>query len=424
MLKRIIIPIFILLISISGMILSYMLTEEYYFGSAPSDVQKELAYFSRLTSNMCGEESSFISCVTVAKSKYSKIFNIPVAALGLTFYTILFFLILSDMLVAKIFRPPIAVFFFWMVVLGSLADLTLLLISIFVIHALCPLCLATYVCTWLCLGGAIFYLIKYRVGPFNFLKAVSSIYLPGNVRTFFIRALVTVGILLLSIGLGYGADHYLDSRLEKYKEQKEQEAFEKAMAAFKSERPIPIDVESLMTIGNLDAPMTIVEFSDFLCPYCAKAASAVDQLIQENPDKVKAIFVNYPLDLTCNPYLRRSLHPGSCLLAAGAICATEQDRFEEYQRIVFQAKLNRPSFQILKDLAQESGLMLEPFIRCLADRQTLNTLIGQVQEGQRYGVTGTPTIFINGKRYKGRAEKEWLQKFIDAEWERIKGANP
>ena len=133
MFKRIVFPIFILLISLVGILLSYMLLEEYYFGSAPSTVQKELAHFSRLTSNMCGEESSFMNCETVTKSKYSKVFNIPVAALGLSFYIILFILILFNMYTAKTLRPSIAVFFFWVATIGSIADFALLLISLFII---------------------------------------------------------------------------------------------------------------------------------------------------------------------------------------------------------------------------------------------------------------------------------------------------
>ncbi|MBN1850126.1 MAG: thioredoxin domain-containing protein [Deltaproteobacteria bacterium] len=424
MFKRTIIPIFILLMSISGMALSYMLVEEYYFGSAPLNVHQELAHFSRLTSSMCGEESSFMSCEMVAKSKYSKVFNFPVAALGLTFYSILFFLILSDIFAAKALHPPIAVIFFWVVLLGSLADITLLLISIFMVNALCPLCLVTYIFTWLCLGGAIFYLVKYHVRPFAILGAFKTIYQFDQRKSFFKRIFITICILIISILFAYGADYYLNFRLERYKKQREQVAFEKAVEAFQNEMPITMDVEPIMILGDPEAPITIVEISDFLCPYCKKAAIALEQVIGENPGRVKVIFINYPLDMACNPYLGRSLHPGSCLLAAGALCAAEQDRFEEYQSAVFQAKLERPSFQILKELAREAGLMLEPFIRCLADREILNTIIRQVEKGKEYGVRGTPTIFINGKRYRGRADKDWLQKFIDLEWERIKSENP
>jgi protein-disulfide isomerase len=266
------------------------------------------------------------------------------------------------------------------------------------------------------------------VSPFKLFNAFRSIFVSGGVGTSFKRAFATLCILAISAGLGYSVDRYLDLKLERYKAQKEQELFEKAIEAFANERPQAINLEPLMIIGDPNAPMTIVEFSDFLCPYCAKAARAVDQLVQENPDKVKAIFANYPLDLACNRYLRRSVHPGACLLAAGAICATEQGRFEEYQRIVFQTQMKRPiirpTLEVLRKLAQESGLMIPEFIRCLANRMTLNTIVKQVEEGKRLGITGTPTIFINGKRYKGRVEKEWLQKFIDMEWGRMKGTNP
>jgi protein-disulfide isomerase len=154
----------------------------------------------------------------------------------------------------------------------------------------------------------------------------------------------------------------------------------------------------------------------------------VDQLVQENPSKVKAIFMNYPLDLGCNRYLSQSVHPGACLVTAGALCAAEQGRFEAFQRIVFQTQIEkpikRPTLGVLKELAEESGLMLPEFVRCLTNHITLNTIAEHIEEGNRLGITGTPAIFINGKRYRGLVEKEWLQKFIDMEWERMKGANP
>ena len=419
MFKRFIFPIFIILLSVAGILLSYMLTEEYHYGSIPQNVQEELAFFTRVIANVCGEEDSFMGCSTVTKSKYSKIFNMPVAALGIVYYVILCFLMLMMFFAVKRIRPAISVLFFWVAMMGSLIDIALLIISIFIIDALCPMCLATYVCTWICLSGSIIYLRQNNANPFRLVRIIKAIYLPGDVMTSLINIAITGFILVIAASLGYGSSRYLDKKLDAYKEQKDKEAFERAIKKFADEKSIDLILSPLMMIGDPNAPITIVEFSDFLCPYCGQAAKAMDELVKNNPSKVSVVFMNYPLDIVCNRYMRREGHPGACLLAAGAICAAEQDRFEEYQQIVFDKRPERPRLNELKDLARLSDLEVSRFIQCVANKATWKTLVGQIEKGKKYNVNSTPTIFINNKKYEGKAKIEWLQKVIDMELERI-----
>ena len=172
-------------------------------------------------------------------------------------------------------------------------------------------------------------------------------------------------------------------------------------------------------IGNPDAPVTIFEFSDFLCPFCAKSAAVIEELVRDNLSKVKVVFVNYPLDRFCNRYVTRSMHQGACILAMGAICAAEQDGFDAYQRLVFAMKPKNPDISTMLNIAEKSGLSPLLFEKCITDQEILDMLLDQIEEGKGYGIKSTPTIYINNKRYRYRVRKDALQRIIDMEYERL-----
>ena len=88
--------------------------------------------------------------------------------------------------------------------------------------------------------------------------------------------------------------------------------------------------------GNLNADITVVEYSDFQCPYCASAGKpAVEQLLSEYGDKVKLVWKNYPLGQSCNHNVTRPFHPRSCIAAEAAMCAYEQGKFWEMHDLLF-----------------------------------------------------------------------------------------
>ncbi|MFC1885149.1 thioredoxin domain-containing protein, partial [Thermodesulfobacteriota bacterium] len=214
----------------------------------------------------------------------------------------------------------------------SLFDIVLLLTSLFIIKALCPLCLATYICSWICLAGTILYLTAQRINPFFVFQALKIIFFPGRIRTSYKRAGFALLVLIIALGIGYGTNRYLEANFKEYEKKRDKELLEKALVLFSKEKPISINPEPGLAIGDADAPITIVEFSDFLCPFCARAARVVDELVQDNPHKIRVIFMNYPLDTVCNAYVNKTVHRGSCLFAVGAVCAAEQNRFEDYKR--------------------------------------------------------------------------------------------
>jgi len=155
--------------------------------------------------------------------------------------------------------------------------------------------------------------------------------------------------------------------------------------------------------GRPGAPVAIVEFSDFQCPFCAQAFRDLRDALRARPD-VSLVFRHFPLDASCNGLLPHSLHPDACLAACAAECAGQQGRFWEYHDVLFENHdhLERES---LFRYAREMHLDLAAFRSCL-DHPTTRARIGEdIDAGARVGVSSTPTIFINGRTIQGALDR-------------------
>ena len=229
----------------------------------------------------------------------------------------------------------------------------------------------------------------------------------------------TVIIILAAAGLSLGTDHYLKTKLKNHEIQKKnnerERAIEKIIKRFFKEKEMDIKILPMMIIGKPDAPVTIYEFSDFLCPYCSKAAAVIEELVHDNPSTLNVVFINYPLDKVCNRFIKRAMHRGACLLALGAVCAADQDMFDKYQKTVFPMKLKHADRKILKHIATLSGLAVPQFEQCMDDPEARGQVMSDIHKARSYGVKGTPILFINKKRYRGKIRKNILQRIIDME---------
>jgi protein-disulfide isomerase/uncharacterized membrane protein len=168
--------------------------------------------------------------------------------------------------------------------------------------------------------------------------------------------------------------------------------------------------------GRADAPVTIVEFSDFECPACGQAFKDLHDLLRVRSD-VRLVFRNFPLDSSCNEAMPRALHPDACLAAAAAQCAGEQRRFWEYHDLLFenQKELDRDS---LFRHARELELDIPTFRTCLDDPATRARVAEDVRAGIAAGVESTPTLFINGRRVNGALERSYYDYALILERER------
>ena len=166
---------------------------------------------------------------------------------------------------------------------------------------------------------------------------------------------------------------------------------------------VAIATEGEPTLGPSNAPITIVEFSDFQCPYCRQAQSTVKRLMEEYEGKIKLVFRDFPL---------RNIHPLAQKAAEAAQCAAEQQKFWPYHDKLFTS--TNLQMEELKKFAQELELNLEQFTTCLDSGKSAAGIDTDMQAGQQAGVNATPTFFVNGSPLSGAASYERFKELVDA----------
>jgi protein-disulfide isomerase len=159
--------------------------------------------------------------------------------------------------------------------------------------------------------------------------------------------------------------------------------------------------------GPADAPVTIVEFSDFQCPFCSRAESVVDDVMKKYGNKVHLVYRDYPL----------SFHPNAENAAMASECAKEQGKYWEMHNAMFgnQSKLAATD---LVETAGGLGMDKDKFKTCLDSGKFRSEVQHDFQDGQKYGVTGTPTFFINGIMIVGARDIASFTDIIDRELDR------
>jgi hypothetical protein len=175
------------------------------------------------------------------------------------------------------------------------------------------------------------------------------------------------------------------------------------MKVFHREQRENIDTSGLPVKGPEKAQVTIAVFSDYQCPYCSRLDPLLQQVLDKNPRDVKLVFKNNPL----------SFHSMAKKAAAAALAAHDQGKFWEYHKKLFDnhGSLNDAKLQ---DIARELKLDLDKFNSKMKDPSVQVLINRDLAEGQRIGVNGTPTIFVNGKPLNDRSP-EGFQKMINAE---------
>ena len=156
--------------------------------------------------------------------------------------------------------------------------------------------------------------------------------------------------------------------------------------------------------GPEDAPVTIVEFSDFECPYCARVNPALDQVMNNYGGKVRLVFRHFPL----------STHANAQKAAEASLCAREQDKFWQMHDAMFKEQRSLGVEQ-LKEKAARLELDTAAFNECLDSSRHAEAVMADLQSGLEVGVTGTPAFFINGRVLSGAQPYDEIAKIIDEE---------
>lgn len=165
----------------------------------------------------------------------------------------------------------------------------------------------------------------------------------------------------------------------------------------------PIATDDDPSVGPKEARITIVEFSDFECPFCKQAFPIIRELMVKYGDRVRFIHRDFPIT---------QIHDKAQKAAEAGECADEQGKFWALHDKIFQYA---PAIAVsdLKRYAQETGLDTARFNACLDNAQFAAEVQQDFQDGVALGVRGTPTWFINGKKVEGVIPRESFIKLLD-----------
>src|SRR5215467_351944 len=175
--------------------------------------------------------------------------------------------------------------------------------------------------------------------------------------------------------------------------------------------PVPIPTEGSPVMGPANARVTLVEFSDFQCPYCYKAVEKIDAILKAFPNDVKLVFKQYPLDS----------HPQAMISAQAAIAALQQGKFWQLHDVMFKNH-NGLSRRAILGWAGGLGLDMKRFEADLDSDAVKKLVARDMADGDKAGVEGTPTVYINGKRYNGELALDASRPVIEAELKRVASA--
>ena len=144
--------------------------------------------------------------------------------------------------------------------------------------------------------------------------------------------------------------------------------------------------------GNKNAPITVVEFSDFQCPYCAKFSPTIDAVLKAYPNDVKFVYKDYPL----------SFHKQAKNAAKAARAAGEQGKFWEMHDLIF-TKYSTVNEDMFKEFAGKLNLNMDKFVADFSGNKYDSLIQQDINLARQAGVTGTPSLFMNGKRMQRRS---------------------
>ena len=186
------------------------------------------------------------------------------------------------------------------------------------------------------------------------------------------------------------------------------------VAGLDPDKVYSVKTEGAPVLGSKSAPVTVVIFSDFQCPYCSKVEPTLKQIQDVYKDKVKMVWKNLPLT---------GIHPFAMGAAMAAEAANKQGKFWEFHDKLF-ANQDKLSPDDLKQYAKDLGLDTDKFVTDSTSSETKNRVSADISEVNDLGVTGTPGFFINGRFISGAKEFDAFAKVINAELLRVNAPIP
>ncbi|UWZ81929.1 DsbA family protein [Occallatibacter riparius] len=162
-----------------------------------------------------------------------------------------------------------------------------------------------------------------------------------------------------------------------------------------------VNTEGAFTLGKSNAPVTLIEFADYQCPYCQTANPQIQRLKREFGESLTVIFKDFPLPM----------HASAQKAAEASRCAGQQGKFWEYHDTLFSTRLLSPDD--LRDHARVLKLDTDRFDKCLANGDEAGAVKKDFQQANALGLSGTPSFFINGHFFSGAMDYAAVKEFIN-----------
>ena len=327
--------------------------------------------------------SEKVNCVTVSNSSYSTVLGIPVSVYGLEYFTFALLLLVLGRVRSFPLRQWHSYLF-----LCSAASIPFCIalgyIATFVIRSVCILCLTVYVvniATTLLLG---------LLSPHRLRELVTD----GPAELWRWAVTTTTGKVAVPVILVAALSQFVWMPA----------LFSHPEPATGQPPKVAGDIDPFegcgLNLGQEGAPLHIQEFTDYQCPMCGMAHGIISELLASYPGKVYYEHHDFPLDMACNPLIKRDFHPNACRAALYGRCAAAQHKFCPMAGQMFSSR-NDLSEEKLQRIAAGLDLNMPELARCLDDPATLAALKKDIEEGMSRGVNGTPTFFINGQKVVG-----------------------
>ncbi|MDZ4678278.1 MAG: vitamin K epoxide reductase family protein [Oligoflexia bacterium] len=359
-----------------GLILSGYLTSHHY----------DLLYGMSGTKSVCNV-SSTLDCDAVNTSNYSELFGIPVALIAFMAFLVQLLLLLGIRAFDEEEKRKLARYYYYLTLGNVIYSAFLAIVSTFLLKIYCLFCIGLYIVagvSFLCgykltrLTGAKKYFAQDLRSLFKSADA-------GGARgVLFVLFIIPIGSVLAHGMLTQGIKDLTPM-------------INQSLADWKSNTQYNFSITNAPEMGNSSAPMQIVEFADFQCGHCKRAAPSIHAFTNAHKNDVRFIFQNYPLDPSCNPNMKGAGgHSLSCSFAKASLCAHRQNKFFAAHDWIYerQETLNA---QMIDTMADDLKLDKNQYKTCLEDPSVMNELASQIERARLAGLEGTPTVFVNGR---------------------------
>lgn len=362
--------------------------------------------------------SEFVNCDAVSLSDYSTMLGIPNSLLAFGFYTAFLVLLILGSTIDK----KLAAYFMRLLllfgILSSILGIYLASISILVIDAFCILCCVLYLINFSIVALTILYLKENPIrsmlilakDSFSFIRNLKGGEKAQKNRPILLLMIYAIFLFLSVILIFSGYKTY------RTKTGSSVLSSDKILADYLKNPVMGVEIEpTTEVLGQDDAPLTIIEFSDFQCPFCRRGAFQLKTLLKQYQDEVRLIFKNYPLDSECNPDIDSRFHKDACMMSKAAICADTQDKFWVFHDFLFDNS-RHISKRIIFDKAREEKMDLVAFDACMESGQTQKILDREIEDARNFGIKkSTPVFVINGRKLRGLRPPRYFHEIIKYE---------